>query len=225
MTTKKKQRRRDEKKAKARSDEAPDPAVEPAPAPDAEPGGEDAAETAEPAAADVVEAPPETGTELDALNDRYLRLRADFENFRSRMQREKHGLYRRANEDIMLELLPVLDHMELALEAAEKHDADPSLIEGFRLVWEQMLAALRKFGLTPVDAEGQPFDPHLHEAISHIPSEHVPENEVVAQVRRGYKLGEKLLRPAQAAVSSGRGEMETAGSGGGGSADGAGEKE
>lgn len=138
-----------------------------------------------------------------ALEDQLLRLRADFDNFRKRTLREKGEIYSRANEEIMIEMLSVLDHIDLALAAARDHGTEGAVVEGFRLVAEQLRAVLGKFGLAPVDAEGLPFDPNLHEAISHIASDEAPENTVIAQVRRGYRLGEMLLRPAQTVVSSG----------------------
>jgi molecular chaperone GrpE len=149
--------------------------------------------------------------EQDSANERYLRLRADFENFRARTLREKTELYRRANEDLLAEILPVFDHMELALQAAEQHrnDRDPGpLIEGFGLVRDQLLGVLGKFGLVPVETDGRDFDPNVHEAVSHLASQDVPENRVIAQVRRGYKLGDRLFRAAQVAVSSGAAEPD-----------------
>jgi molecular chaperone GrpE len=141
------------------------------------------------------------------LQDRLLRLQADFENFRKRTLREKNELYQRANEDLMEELLPVIDHLDLALQSAGEHGgaqaADASFVEGVRLVATQLLSALGKFGLSPLDAEGQVFDHNLHEAIAHLPSSDVPENRVITQTRRGYKLGDRLLRPVQVVVSNG----------------------
>ncbi len=138
-----------------------------------------------------------------ALQDRVIRLQADFENFRKRTLREKSELFRSANEDLMSELLPVLDHFDMALDAARNASAPEALAEGVRMVREQLSAVLARFGLQAVEAGGQPFDPTLHEAISHLPSETVPENGVMAQTRRGYRLGDKLIRPSQVVVSSG----------------------
>jgi len=142
--------------------------------------------------------------EARALQDRLLRLQADFENFRKRTLREKTELYRNANEDILLELLPVLDHVALALDAAEKHGADPAFMEGFKLVAEQLRSALGKFGLKEIATEALPFDPNCHEAVSHLPSRDVEEGGIMAVARRGYMLGERrVLRAAQVVVSSG----------------------
>jgi len=145
---------------------------------------------------------------LPPVDDRYLRLQADFDNYRKRVLREKAELYRRANEDIMEELLPVLDHLELALgSAGEEHAHDP-VVEGFRLVAEQIVTVLGKFGLSGIETDAQEFDPNLHEAILHMPTADVAENQIVSQARGGYKLGEKLLRAAQVVVSSGPAESE-----------------
>jgi len=154
-------------------------------------------------AASGKEAGKKKGEDTKDLQDRLLRLQADFDNFRKRTLREKNDLYRRANEDLITELLPVLDHVDIALASLASHDpADPA-IQGFKLVAEQLTTVLKKFGVSPIDAEGVEFDHNVHEAISHLPSEDVPENVVMAQVRRGYKLGDNLLRAAQAVVSSG----------------------
>lgn len=137
------------------------------------------------------------------LQDRLLRLQADFENYRKRMDREKKDWIAFANEKLVLELLPVLDHFELGLANSVKDGAAAAFTEGFQLVCNQLRAALEKTGVQVIDAEDAAFDPHLHEAITQLPSDDVPEGHVVAQTRRGYKLGDKLLRAAQVVVSSG----------------------
>jgi len=144
--------------------------------------------------------------ETAALQDRLLRLQADFDNFRKRTARERNEIFQRANEELMLELLPVVDHFELGLQTARQHHADGAVVEGFQIILDQLLAALTKFGLCPIDAEGQRFDPHLHEAATHMPSEQHAEDMVILQTRRGYRLGDKLLRAAQVVVSSGPAE-------------------
>ena len=142
-----------------------------------------------------------TGKELE---NRMLRLQADFDNFRKRVMRERSEIYKRANEELMAELLNVLDHLQMALEAAVTHDAPKAFVEGFQSVSDQLSGALTKFGLEPVDATGKQFDPNEQEAVSHIPSDAVPENAVITQTRRGYRLAGRLLRPAQVVVSSGK---------------------
>jgi len=141
--------------------------------------------------------------ERDDLADRLLRLQADFENFKKRTRRERSELVRRAAEELMTELLPILDHFELGFENASNHEANPAVVEGFRIVYDQMLSGLRKHGLEPIDSVGQPFDPHLHEAITYLPSDEYVADSVIQQTRRGYLLGDRLLRAAQVVVSSG----------------------
>jgi len=150
-----------------------------------------------------VEAAGEEPPREAVLEERLLRLQADFDNFRKRTLREREDLYRRANEDIMLELLPVLDHLELAFQAAGDNGSDHPLVKGFALVGEQLQQVLRKFGLTPIETEGVDFDPNVHEAIQHLPSDKVPENGIIARARSGYMQGNRLLRAAQVVVSSG----------------------
>jgi len=141
--------------------------------------------------------------EQQALRARLLRLQADFDNYRKRTLREREELRVHANEEIMLELLPVLDHLDLGLAAAKTHETDETFVNGLQMVADQLLDALKKFGLTPLDAEGEAFDPTRHEAISYLPTEDVAEGIVVSQTRRGYMLGKKLLRAVPVVVSSG----------------------
>ncbi|MDF7807457.1 nucleotide exchange factor GrpE [Pontiellaceae bacterium B12219] len=141
--------------------------------------------------------------EDESLRDQFVRLQADFANFRNRTQRERVELYQRANEDLLLEILPVLDHYEMGLQTAEQHDADSAVVDGFKMVYEQFQNVLNKFKLEPIEAVGQEFDPHKHEALTHMPSEEYPEGICSNQIRRGYMFGDKLLRPAQVVVSSG----------------------
>ena len=144
--------------------------------------------------------------EDESLRDQFVRLQADFANFRNRTQRERIELYQRANEDLLLEILPVLDHYELGLQNAEQHDADPAVLDGFKLVFDQFQNVLNKFNLTPIEAVGEVFDPHKHEALTHMPSEEFPAETCSKQIRRGYLFGDKLLRAAQVVVSSGPAE-------------------
>ena len=181
--------------------ETPTPAAEPdLPAVDpAHPVPEDV--PAAPAEA-VPAAEPQPSPE-EVLKDRLLRLQADFDNYRKRMDREKKDWIAFASEKLVLELLPVLDHFELGLADSAKNGAPAAFVEGFQLICSQLRAALEKAGVQAIDAEGAAFDPHVHEAITHLPSDDVPADHVVVQTRRGYKLGDKLLRAAQVVVSSG----------------------
>lgn len=158
-------------------------------------------ETAE---APAAEAPAEeVDVAVQRLTDRLLRLQADFDNLRKRTQRERAELIATANEELIEGILPLLDHFELGLQNARNHEANASVLDGLQLVFDQFMSFLGRFGLDPVDADGKPFDPHQHEAITHLPSEEHPADTVMVQTRRGFRLGSKLLRPAQVVVSSG----------------------
>ena len=140
---------------------------------------------------------------LAQLQDRLLRLQADFDNFRKRTLREKNELFDSATQALMLELLPVLDHLQLGIQAACAHQADPAFREGLAMIFDQLMGVLSKFGLSPIETENQVFDPNRFEALNTLPSATEPEGAVLALVRRGYMLRNKLLRPAQVIVSSG----------------------
>ena len=142
------------------------------------------------------------GDALAELQNRLLRLQADFDNFRKRTRREKETWNRQAQEPIVLELLIVLDHFELALKDAEASESHA----GFQMIFDQFTTALKKFGVAAVQAEGEAFNPELHEAISHTFSDEVAADQVLAQTRRGYVMGDKLIRPAQVVVSQGPGK-------------------
>lgn len=185
------------------------PHSEPSAPPPAEEANLPAVDPAHPVAEAAPPAPaPEPGPEPrpapeDVLQDRLLRLQADFENYRKRMDRERKDWIAFASEKIVLDLLPVLDHFELGLADSAKNGAPAAFTAGFQLVCNQFRTVLEKAGVQSIEAEGQVFDPALHEAITHLPSDRFPEGHVAAQTRRGYKLGDKLLRAAQVVVSSG----------------------
>ncbi len=148
----------------------------------------------------VLEPAVDQAATITALQDQLLLLRADFDNFRKRTLREKNEIYDAATSDLILEVLPVLDHIQLGIQAAAGHKA---IQDGFRLVFDQLLGVLSKCGLVPFDVEKQPFDPDRCEAISCLASDQAPEGMVLVQIRRGYMLRSRLLRPAQVVVSSG----------------------
>lgn len=151
---------------------------------------------------------PPVVEEEESLREQFVRLQADFANFRNRTQRERIELYQRANEDLLLEILPVLDHYEMGLQTAEQHDADKAVVDGFKMVFDQFQNVLNKFSLKPIEAVGEEFDPHKHEALTHMPSEEFPAEVCSNQIRRGYMFGDKLLRAAQVVVSSGPAQIE-----------------
>lgn len=133
--------------------------------------------------------------------DDVLRKRAEAENFRKRMEREKAEVVKFGHEKMAQELLPVLDSLEKALEHADESHDFKDLLEGVELVMRQFLQALEKFGIRVLDAKGQPFNPHEHEAVGQIESTDHPPDSVIHEHRRGYKMHDRLLRPAMVTVS------------------------
>jgi molecular chaperone GrpE len=135
--------------------------------------------------------------------DRLLRATADLENFKKRAARERQEAIKFANASLLEKLIPALDNLEMALAAAnnaESHSME-SLKTGIAMICNQLKAALADTGLEEIDATNQPFDPNLHEAVSHQESADVPEGQVLQQLRKGYKLRERLIRPASVVVA------------------------
>lgn len=163
----------------------------------------DPADTVDAAAEQAAEPATKNEAEEEALESRLLRLQADFDNYRKRTLRERTEWQRDAREEVLRDCLPVLDHYEMGLKTAATSGVAPSVQEGFQMVYDQFLNLLQSHQVKPIEAEGQPFDHNLHEAITQVPSEEHPADTVIAETRRGYLLGDKLLRPAQVVVSSG----------------------
>jgi molecular chaperone GrpE len=155
-----------------------------------------------------VEAAPEESEELDQLAaltherddylDRLQRLKAEFDNYRKRAARDQELLVARAHERLVKELLPVLDDLERALEAAARHE-EAKLEEGVALVHRELRDALTHEGLQEIETDGR-FDPHVHEALLSQPSD-AEEGSVIEVVQKGYRLGDRVLRPARVVVA------------------------
>jgi len=137
--------------------------------------------------------------ERDELFDRLQRLAAEFDNYRKRNARESAALIDRANERLVKELIPILDDLGRALDAAEEHE-EAKLEEGVRLVHRSLDELLAKEGLAEIETDG-PFDPHVHESLLSQPSD-AEEGSVIEVVQKGYKLGDKVLRPARVVVAA-----------------------
>jgi molecular chaperone GrpE len=137
--------------------------------------------------------------ERDQLFDRLQRLAAEFDNFRKRNARDNAALVERANERLVKELIPILDDLGRALEAASEHE-EAKLEEGVQLVHRSLGDLLAKEGLAEIDTEGK-FDPHVQEALLSQPSDQ-PEGTIIEVVQKGYKLGDKVLRPARVVVAA-----------------------
>ena len=146
---------------------------------------------------ELVEEPAEETA--PAPDDAYLRLAADFDNYRKRVAREHADLTARANERLVNELLPVLDDLERALEAAAEHE-EAKLEEGVQLVHRSLVTLLERHGLSEIATEGA-FDPHVHEALLAQPGEGAEEGSVLQVLQKGYRLGDKVLRPARVIVA------------------------
>jgi len=166
-------------------------------------GGETKPEGAADAApAAAPEATPTT--ELAELKDRYLRLAAEFDNFRRRNLKERQDLHNYANENLVKELLPAVDNLERAVVHGRKEEqpADSeNLLQGVELTYRSLVQILGRFGVVEIEAEGKPFDPQVHEAVRRVSTnEHAP-GTVVEVYQKGYLLKDRLLRPAMVAVA------------------------
>ena len=144
------------------------------------------------AAAEEPAAPPEP-------DQAYLRLAADFDNYRKRVAREQADLYTRANERLVKELIPILDDLERALEAAAQHE-EAKLEDGVRLIHGALSSLLQREGLQAIETNGK-FDPHVHEALLSQPSDR-EEGSIVQVLQKGWKLGDRVLRPARVAIAA-----------------------
>jgi molecular chaperone GrpE len=153
-------------------------------------------------------ASPESSTrdeELKSLNDNYLRLAAEFEKYKRLAQRDQRDQIRFGNEHLLKELLPVVDNLERAIKAAKGSKSAEGLVQGVDLTLKQLQGVLGKFGVQSIPTMGQPFDPTGHQAVASVPSTQVPDQHVVEEFQRGYRLHDRILRPAMVTVSSGAG--------------------
>jgi len=142
--------------------------------------------------------------DLDRFRDLALRSQADFDNYKKRATREKEEAVKYANSVLLERLIAIVDNFELGLSAAKIEGTPSPIYSGMSMVLKQLTDFLAGNGLQPIDAEGQEFDPNLHEAIAHEPSDDVTEGVVLRQMRRGYRLKDRLLRPSSVVVSSGK---------------------
>ena len=139
--------------------------------------------------------------ERDALQDQLLRARAEFDNYRKRTAREIERIRKTAAESLVRDLLPVVDHLELALQHAD--EASRAVTEGVEMVARQFTEVLSRHGVEPIPALGEPFDPNVHEAMMQRPDAEAAPNIVLEEFQRGYRMGEVVLRPSKVVVSSG----------------------
>ncbi|HWL75243.1 MAG TPA: nucleotide exchange factor GrpE [Burkholderiaceae bacterium] len=167
----------------------------------------DAAMADEQTAVDTVESAAQTSQsdssagEVRQLQDRLLRTQAELDNFRKRSRRELEDERRYAELPLLRDLLPVVDNVTRAIEAAQKNADAASLLEGFRMVSQQLGSVLERHHCKPIKALHEPFDPHLHEAIMQQPSNELPENSVLMVTQEGYQVHDRVIRPSQVIVS------------------------
>ncbi|MGA2955816.1 MAG: nucleotide exchange factor GrpE [Thermodesulfobacteriota bacterium] len=144
--------------------------------------------------------------------DKWLRLHAEFENFKKRMQKEKADLLKFGNENLLRALLPVLDNLNRAIEHGKNAKENSPLLDGVEMVQKEFLTILERFGVKPIQAVGEVFDPEKHEAISQAESD-LESNRVISAVQNGYFYHDRLLRPARVIVSKGKADSAKEASG------------
>ncbi len=162
-------------------------------------GAENSGESADGLTKELAEA----RQEIAALNDKLLRMAAEFENYKKRMDRERGIALKYAEENILKELLPTIDNFERAIEQGGKADNVGVLLEGLEMTRKGLLGSLEKIGLKPLDGVGEPFDPNFHEALAMEANSEIPENHILQEYERGYLYKDRLLRAAKVVVSKG----------------------
>ena len=138
----------------------------------------------------------------DTLNNQYIRLAADFDNFRKRNEQEREALLKYGAENTLKKMLEVLDNFERGLKAIETVDDCEKVKECYNLAYKNFTDVLAKAGLETIKAEGETFDPNFHEAVMQTPSSDIPEHTIIAELQKGYKLGDKVLRPTLVNVAT-----------------------
>ena len=138
-------------------------------------------------------------TEVEELEDRYKRLLAEFENFKKRSQKERDSLYGMITGDVVSTILPIMDNLE---KAANAQTEDVNYQEGVKMVSKQLSEALVKIGLREIEAVGTTFDPELHDAVSHVEDPEKGVQEIVEEYRKGYKIGNKVIRHSMVIVAN-----------------------
>jgi molecular chaperone GrpE len=143
----------------------------------------------------------DTKTDLEELNNQYLRLAADFANFRKRTDSEREALLKYGSDKAVSQILPVLDNLERAFQSLTEDSDAKTLFQSFRMLHQQLSDAMKGLGVTPIDAVGEAFDPERHEAVSQQPSSDCPDNSVLQVYQKGYLLHDRVIRPAQVVVA------------------------
>ncbi len=142
-----------------------------------------------------------TKAELETLNNQYIRLAADFDNYRKRQVQEREALLKYGAQECMKKIIEVVDNFDRAQQAIEKIDDIEKMKESFHVLNKQLMDSLTKLGLEQIKSVGEKFDPNLHEAVMQTQTEEYPEETIINELQKGYKLGDKVLRPAMVAVA------------------------
>ncbi len=143
--------------------------------------------------------------DFDNLNNQYIRLAADFDNYRKRQEQERESLIAYGTQDAMRKLIEVLDNFDRAKQSIDNSDDINQVKESFNVLYNQMFDNLSKLGLEVIEAQGKEFNPNFHEAVMQTPTSEHPENHVIMELQKGYKLGDKVLRPALVNVATNEG--------------------
>lgn len=169
--------------------------------PEREISEEELAEAEAEAAEEPEKAEPSAEEQLRELNDKYVRLYAEFENYKKKSVKDREELAKYVREELIHDLMPSLDHLEIALQHAVEQENSAGLKQGVEMTLRELYRTLEKYGLKSIEALGQPFDPEYHHAISQAERDDVAEGTVVEVFRKGYMLGDKVLRAAMVSVS------------------------
>jgi molecular chaperone GrpE len=152
----------------------------------------------------IAETPEELKQKLNDVEDRMLRIAAEYENYRKRTARQQDELVKSANDRVFSELIEVIDNFERALQHAKEDSAAGAILAGTEMIYNQLLALLAKNGVTPIDAIGKPFDPQLHEAMLQVESDTYGEGTVATELAKGYQQGTRVIRHSKVGVSRGK---------------------
>jgi molecular chaperone GrpE len=168
---------------------------------------EETVETTEEVVEDVKEETVEDKLEAalakaDENWDKYLRQLAEFENFRKRSNAEKAGMYNNGVRDVVEKLLPVIDNFERAIASVPEDEREGGMFKGVEMIQKQFLEIMSAVGVEEIPAEGEPFDPNVHSAVMHVEQEGCDDNVVVEVFQKGYKLGDKIIRPSMVKVAN-----------------------
>ena len=139
--------------------------------------------------------------ERDEFHDKWVKVHADYENTRKRLEKEKFEHMKFANEDIISKLFPIMDNFDMAFAAMDKAEDKEAVMEGIKLVQKEFHKVLEEYGVKKIETVGKEFDPNMHEAVMAVDTEEVPDDQIVEEVRSGYLLNGRLLRPAQVKVA------------------------